>query len=70
MYYRFYISLRDVGIYTNDEMTRTFVSVRVVSGDEQLLSIVKEFNGVLSSYKLPPFYEVMLYSVCGSSDEM
>lgn len=47
-------------IYTNDEETRTFISIRVASGEDQLLSMVHRLNSLLSNYKLPAFYEVRM----------
>ncbi|XP_067934172.1 U6 snRNA phosphodiesterase 1-like [Watersipora subatra] len=63
LYKQFYISLRDVQVYTNDEKSRTFISVKVVSGDDHLTSIVHKLNSLLTEYNLPPFYQEASFHV-------
>lgn len=54
------MSLRDVAVYTNDENTRSFIGIKVSSGQDKMINVMKDLNDLLSTYNLPPFYEVCI----------
>lgn len=60
--HRFWIHFNSIKIYCNDNQSRTFISLSIddePSATTQSLSfIVKQLNGCLEEFKLPPFYQV------------
>lgn len=56
-FYNFTIFLGSLEVYTNQEKTRTFLSLKVHKGTEQLKKIVAEVDGCLKEYDLPLFYD-------------
>lgn len=56
-FYSFEINLRGLKVYTNEEKTRTFLSITVEEGIENLSSVVSELDFCLKEYKLRPFYK-------------
>ncbi|KAK3854402.1 hypothetical protein Pcinc_014793 [Petrolisthes cinctipes] len=54
---RFSLWLHGLGIYINEERTRTFLGLRVCHGREELHDITAEVDKCLAEYRLPPFYK-------------
>jgi len=48
--------LEGVGLYTNDERTRSFVGLRVSSGQEKISSLVRGVDRVMGRHKLQAFW--------------
>lgn len=57
---RFFIELRDVNVYCNDDRTRTFLAIRCAAQDKSLETLTQALDKVLAEYQLPPFYKVVL----------
>lgn len=59
-FFRFPIDFNDIGIYVNDEKTRTFIALKVGVGYHQLTNCVSAIDQCLSEFRLPTYYEVLL----------
>lgn len=56
----FCLCLGNLGIYTNDNATRTFIGLKILSGYDRLISAVDIFDKCLADFKLDPFYKVSI----------
>ncbi|XP_076043323.1 U6 snRNA phosphodiesterase 1 [Oratosquilla oratoria] len=54
---KFSLWLHGVGVYLNEERTRTFLGLRVCHGRSELQDIVSEIDSCLTDYRLPSFYK-------------
>jgi hypothetical protein len=48
-----------VGVYCNEEETRTFIGLTVAAGHKSLTAAVTILNKCLADFNLPPFYKVL-----------
>ena len=48
-----------MGVYCNEEKTRTFIGLTVAAGHKSLTAAVTILNKCLADFKLPPFYKVL-----------
>ncbi|XP_019361458.1 PREDICTED: U6 snRNA phosphodiesterase [Gavialis gangeticus] len=55
--YRFFCTVDQVKVYTNQNKTRTFVGLEVSSGHPQLLELVSGVDRVMEEFDLPTFYK-------------
>ncbi|KAI8144110.1 U6 snRNA phosphodiesterase Usb1 [Fennellomyces sp. T-0311] len=53
----FRITFAQVSVLTNDEKTRSFITVEVGAGYSELLSILKSVDAVMEKFKRPVFYK-------------
>ncbi|KAK7590960.1 hypothetical protein V9T40_002573 [Parthenolecanium corni] len=54
---RFPVDFNDIGVYVNDEKTRTFIALKVGVGYQQLMNCVTAIDQCLSEFRLPTYYE-------------
>ncbi|GIY64219.1 u6 snRNA phosphodiesterase [Caerostris darwini] len=66
-YYQFKIIFQSLEVYENEEKTRTFLGLKVHSGYEHLLKILKKVDACVNEFKLPKFHEIPSFHLsCGS----
>ncbi|PNF43255.1 U6 snRNA phosphodiesterase [Cryptotermes secundus] len=53
----FSLSFDSVGVYCNEEKTRTFIGLTVAAGHKSLIAVVNVLNKCLADFRLPPFYK-------------
>jgi len=58
--YSFSVDFNSVGVYCNEEKTRTFIGLTVAAGHKSLTAAVTILNKCLADFKLPPFYKVLI----------
>lgn len=54
---RFHICFDKFDVYTNDEKSRTFIGMKIIS-TESLLDMVKLCDQCLDEFQLEPYYKV------------
>ncbi|GFG35056.1 hypothetical protein Cfor_07657 [Coptotermes formosanus] len=59
----FSLDFNTVGVYCNEEKTRTFIGLTVAAGHKSLTAAVTMLNNCLADFKLPPFYKVLRSAV-------
>lgn len=57
---RFVVALSDATVLVNDEQTRSFLALRVSSGEKELLTTIKCVDKCMKQFALPLYYEVRL----------
>jgi hypothetical protein len=56
--FRFELSFSSFKIFQNDDKTRSFFSLVVDRGSENVCQVIQKVDEVFSQYKLPVYYEV------------
>lgn len=51
-------------MYCNEERTRTFISIRAVTGYDSLIKTVELLDQCLEEFRLPVFYKVQVLLDC------
>jgi len=54
---RFDVTLGHYEYYVNDEMTRSFLSINISEGREEICELISQLDKVLAQFKLPVFYQ-------------
>ncbi|KDR11881.1 U6 snRNA phosphodiesterase isoform X2 [Zootermopsis nevadensis] len=53
----FSLGFNNVGVYCNEQKTRTFIGLTVAAGHKSLIAAADILNKCLADFKLPPFYK-------------
>ncbi|XP_055948060.1 U6 snRNA phosphodiesterase 1-like isoform X2 [Argiope bruennichi] len=56
-FYQFKIIFQTLEVYENEEKTRTFLGLKVHTGYDQLLKILRKVDSCVEEFKLPIFYK-------------
>jgi hypothetical protein len=60
---RFSGTLRGAELYTNEDATRTFVGLRLASGEQRMHALVRGVDRSLSAFRIPAYYSELSFHV-------